>query len=309
MAKKIKQKKSGMIRRQQKKRHQKKIRRRSSMSSRNQNNHESSEKIEQLLSTLPTLAFEPELTDLKMNESELMDLLDKSLTETEIFSKLLTDSFISEFKSRLTQIVESNSEKSIKSILAQATQHQLENGEKSLYVSNPLLIAIFLKNKAATEGKEFELKDLTNEIKKFNERNEKALRNFTENLPDNEIANLNEESNEQFDGDIPSKKLLPVIEPSIYKKFLENLPHYKKQRIEDDLEVFLEDFQPPALEKWDNDLVKSFLEKWFIGNANPMKDDLESMHESLMYLFQFMNEENLLSKDFFNEVSHYLKKE
>lgn len=309
MAKKIKQKKSGMIRRQQKKRHQKKIRRRSSMSSRNQNNQESSEKIEQLLSALPTLAFEPELTDLKMNESELISLLNKSLTETEIFSKLLTDSFISEFKSRLTQIVESNPEKSIKSILAQATQHQLENGEKSLYVSNPLLIAIFLKNKAASEGNELEMKDLTNEIKKFNERNEKALRNFTENLPDNEIANLNEESNDQFDEYISPKKPLHLIEPSVYKKFLENLPLHKKQRIEDDLEVFLEDFQPPALEKWDNDLVKSFLEKWFIENANPMKEDLESMHESLIYLFQFMNEENLLSKDFINEVSQYLKKE
>ena len=55
--------------------------------------------------------------------------------------------------------------------------------------------------------------------------------------------------------------------------------------------------------------IESFQEKWFIENANPMEDDLESMHESLMHLFKFLNEEELLPKNFLNEVSTYLKKD
>ena len=248
-------------------------------------------------------------TDLKMNRSELMDLMTKSLTETEIFSKLLTDSFISDIKSRLTQIVESNPEKSLKSILARATQHQLENAEKSLYISNTLLIAIFLKNKASVEGNELILENLANEIKKFNERNEKALSNLTENLPDNESFNFNEEENEPFKEDMSTKTPLPVIEPSVYRKFLGHLPNQEKQRIEDDLDVFLEDFRPPPMDGWDKNLVKNFFENWFIENANPMEDDLEGMRESLMHLFKFLNTEKLISKIFFNEVSLYLKKD
>ena len=82
-----------------------------------------------------------------------------------------------------------------------------------------------------------------------------------------------------------------------------------KQRIEDDLDVFLEDFRPPPMEGWDKNLVKNFFENWFIENANPMEDDLEGMRESLMHLFKFLNTEKLISKIFFNEVSLYLKKD
>ena len=106
MAKKIKQKKSGMIRRQQKKRQQKKIRRRLSMPSRGQKNLDSSENIEQLLSILPTLAFEPEFVDLKMNESVMKVSLEKNMTEIDIFLKLLTDEFLLDLESRLTHSIE-----------------------------------------------------------------------------------------------------------------------------------------------------------------------------------------------------------
>ena len=308
MAKKIKQKKSGMIRRQQKKRQQKKIRRRLSMPSRAQNNQESSEKIEELLRVLPTLAFEPELIDLKMNKSEFKELLEKNMTEIDIFKKLLTDEFILDLDSRLTQLVELNPEKSIKSVLAKATQHQITKDEKMSYISNPFLIAIFLKTKAFVEGIELNLASLPKAIEAFNLRNEKILNDISENLPGNGVDNTDQKMHKNPNADELTKKIIPVIEQSFYKKLLERLPEQEKQRIEDDLDVFLVDFQPPPVTEWDLNLVKNFIDKWFIENANPMEDDLESMRKSLLNLFQFLVEEKLLQENFLEDFSNYLKK-
>jgi len=308
MAKKIKQKKSGMIRRQQKKRQQKKIRRRLSMPSRVQKNQESSEKIEQLLSVLPTLAFEPGLIDLGMNKSELKILLEKNMAEIDIFKKLLTDEFILELNSRLTQLVELNPEKSIKSVLAKATQHQIKNDEKKSYISNPLLIAIFLKTKASVEDIDLNLANLPDAIEKFNLRNEKIISNISQNLPGNESENIDQNIHESSNIDESTKKIIPVIEKSVYQKLLETIPVQEKQRIEDDLDVFLVDFQPPPLAEWDLNLVKDFIDKWFIKNANPMEEDIESMRESLLNLFQFLTLEKLLHENFLDDVTNYFKK-
>ena len=130
MAKKIKQKKSGMLRRRQQKRQKKKIQRRATMPSRRIQQQNSQENIEQLLSTLPTLAFEQELADLRMNESELKRLLENKHTETNIFLELITDEFVHDLDKRLATIEDLNPEKSIKSVLAKATRHQISNNEK-----------------------------------------------------------------------------------------------------------------------------------------------------------------------------------
>jgi len=50
-------------------------------------------------------------------------------------------------------------------------------------------------------------------------------------------------------------------------------------------------------------LIKNFLEKWFLENANPLEEDLVSMRESLLSLFNFLAKEDLLPDDFLNTVS------
>ena len=67
------------------------------------------------------------------------------------------------------------------------------------------------------------------------------------------------------------------------------------------------DFKPPPVADWNLDLIKYFVSKWFLENANPMEEDLESMRNSLLDLFQFLTEEKLLSEHFLQEVSQYLK--
>ena len=55
-------------------------------------------------------------------------------------------------------------------------------------------------------------------------------------------------------------------------------------------------------------MVKHFIGEWFLENANPLKEDLDSMRESLLNLFQFLDREELLQKGVFDQVSEFLEK-
>ena len=302
MAKKIKQKKSGMIRRQQQKRKKKMMQRRLAMPQKRTQQNNSQQNIEQLLSTLPTLAYEPELTDLRMSESEFGKLLENNYTEIEIFMALITEKFLVDLEKRLIKLEELNPEKSIKSLLAQATRHQIANNEKIPHLSNPLLITIFLKTRASIEGTSLDLTDLPAAMEEFNQRNDESIRNITENYKDDNEKNRFAEP----DNDKTFQKESTTIDPSVYKKYLELIPKNKHDQVEEDLDVFLVDFKPPPVAEWNLNLIKKFISEWFVENANPTNEDLESMRESLLNLFQYLTEEKLLSEKFLEEASQYL---
>jgi len=306
MAKKIKQKKSGMLRRRQQKRQKKKIQRRATMPSRRIQQHNSQENIEQLLSTLPTLAFEQELADLRMNESELKRLLENKHTETNIFLELITDEFVHDLDKRLATIEDLNPEKSIKSVLAKATRHQISNNEKTAYLSNPLLIAIFLKTRSAVEGFALDLEGLPTAIEEFNSRNAEIIHEFEENFQGIKRDPIEKDNFEELDSSDAMEDNIPALDQSVYKKYIKLAPKDEQDQIEDDLDVFLMDFKPPPVDDWDLDLIKHFISKWFLENANPMEEDIESMRKSLLDLFRFLNKEKLLSDQFLQEVSQYL---
>jgi len=102
--------------------------------------------------------------------------------------------------------------------------------------------------------------------------------------------------------------MFPPVDDEVYKKFLGLVPAENQERIEEDLEVFLVDFQPPNLKEWDSGMVKHFLGEWFVENANPLKEDLDSMRESLLSLFQFLDGEKLLPEGVLDQVSAFLEK-
>ena len=304
MAKKTKQKKSGMLKRQQQKRQSKMIRRRLAMPKRVSQQPGSTEQLEQLLSTLPTLAFEPELADLRMDKTELKTLLDSDSTEVDILMKLLTEDFIADLDQRLAQLEEANSEKSIKSVLAKATRHQIANSDKIPYLSNPVLIALFLKTRASFEGVELDLAGLPAEMEEFDKRNHEFIQELTDKLE----ASEKEETVAKTEEDLQEERI-PAIEENIYKKYIELVPSEKQEQVEEDLDVFLVDFHPPTVAEWDLKLVKRFMSKWFIENANPLEEDLDSMRESLLSLFQFLAEEKLLPDTLLAPATKYLQSE
>ena len=307
MAKKIKQKKSGMLKRQRQKRQSKMIRRRLAMPKRVPQQSGTTEQLEQLLSNLPTLAFESELADLRMDKTELKTLLDSDSTEVDILMKLLTEGFIADLDQRLEQLEEANSEKSIKSILAKATRHQIANSEKIPYLSNPVIIAIFLKTRTSIEGSELELAGLPAQMEEFDKRNHKFIQELTDKIEVSKKVDPLVESEEVLQEDDQQEVRIASIEENIYKKYIKLIPAAKLEQVEEDLDVFLVDFHPPTVAEWDLKLVKHFMSKWFIENANPLDEDLDSMRESLLSLFQFLAEEKLLPDTLLAPATKYLQ--
>ena len=307
MAKKTKQKKSGMLKRQKQKRQKKMIRRRQAMPKRVSQNHPQSEQIQQLLSTLPTLAFEPELLDLSMDKEKIKAMLESNRSEIDMLMELLTEEFISDLHQRLIKLEDVNPEKSIKSVLSKATRHQIENSEKISNLSNPLLIAIFIKTRATVESSILDIEELPKAMEEFEKRNHKFLEELTNKI---ENPSMDGTINENVESSDEKEKLLkhtPAIEENVYKRFIELLSEEKREKVEEDLDVFLVDFQPPPLAEWDLKLIKNFINKWFVENANPLEEDLYSMRESLLNLFQFLDAEKLLPENLINQTEMYLK--
>ena len=307
MAKIRKQKKSGMLRRQQQKRHNKMIRRRKTMPKRKPQ-LQNSPQFEQLLNALPTLAFEPELVDLSMDKARLMELMKEGQAEPDMLMDLLSEEFVSELDQRLALLEAAHSEKSIKSALAKATRHQLAESSKIPQISNPVIVAIFLKTRSALEDRELDLAGLPGAMKEFEQNNHEYIKLLTEKIQKGEKDDLVSFADDDHHVEENFEKRIPAVKEEVYRKFLDLVPAEKQERTEEDLEVFLVDFHPPNIKEWDSGMVKHFIGEWFVENANPLKEDLDSMRESLLNLFQFLNREELLPEGVFDQVSAFLEK-
>jgi hypothetical protein len=307
VAKIRKQKKSGMLKRQQQKRHKKMILRRKTMLKRKPQ-LQNSPQLEQLLNALPTLAFEPELVDLSMDKARLMELMKKGQTEPDMLMDLLSEEFVSELDQRLALLEAAHSEKSIKSALAKATRHQLAESSKIPQISNPVIVAIFLKTRSALEDRELDLAGLPGAMKEFEQNNHEYIKLLTEKIQKGEKDDLVSFADDDHHVEENFEKRIPAVKEEVYRKFLDLVPAEKQERTEEDLEVFLVDFHPPNIKEWDSGMVKHFIGEWFVENANPLKEDLDSMRESLLNLFQFLDREELLPGEVFDQVSAFLEK-
>ena len=296
-----------MLRRQQQKRHNKMIRRRKTMPKRKPQ-LQNSPQLEQLLNALPTLVFEPELVDLSMDKPRLLELISNDHSEPDILIALISEEFISELDRRLAKLEDTHSEKSIKHALAKATRHQLAESSKITHLSNPVIVAIFLKTRFSLEGRELDLAELPGAMKEFDNKNHEHIKLLNEQEQTEEKDDLVSAADEAIHAKEEVEKKIPPLEEEVYKKFLDLLPSEKLERTEEDLEVFLVDFQPPNIREWDYGMVKHFIGEWFLENANPLKEDLDSMRESLLILFQFLDREELLPEGVLDQVSAFLEK-
>ena len=296
-----------MLKRQQQKRHKKMILRRKTMLKRKPQ-LQNSPQLEQLLNALPTLAFEPELVDLSMDKARLMELMKKGQTEPDMLMDLLSEEFVSELDQRLALLEAAHSEKSIKSALAKATRHQLAESSKIPQISNPVIVAIFLKTRSALEDRELDLAGLPGAMKEFEQNNHEYIKLLTEKIQKGEKDDLVSFADDDHHVEENFEKRIPAVKDEVYRKFLDLVPAEKQERTEEDLEVFLVDFHPPNIKEWDSGMVKHFIGEWFVENANPLKEDLDSMRESLLNLFQFLDREELLPGDIFDQVSAFLEK-
>ena len=45
---------------------------------------------------------------------------------------------------------------------------------------------------------------------------------------------------------------------------------------------------------------------WFVKNANPLEEDLDSMRVSLLSLFRYLTKNELVKEDFLKQAENYL---
>jgi len=237
-----------------------------------------------------------------------MELMKNDHSEPDMLMDLLSEEFVSELDQRLAKLEATYSEKSIKSALAKATRHQLADSSKIPHLSNPVIVAIFLKTRSAVEGRELDLAGLPGAMKEFEQKNHEHIKLLTEQIQTGEKDELGSVADDEHDVEEEFEKRIPALEEEVYKKFLDLVPAEKQERTEEDLEVFLVDFQPPNIKEWDSGMVKHFIGEWFVENANPLKEDLDSMRESLLSLFQFLDGEKLLPEGVLDQVSAFLEK-
>ncbi|MGY8697331.1 MAG: hypothetical protein ACKVIP_01530, partial [bacterium] len=174
---------------------------------------------------------------------------------------------------------------------------------------NPVLIALFLKTRASVEGVELDLAGLPAQMEEFDKRNHEFIQELTDKIEASEKEETVAETEEDLQEDEQQEERTPAIEENIYKKYIKLVPAEKQEQVEEDLDVFLVDFHPPTVAEWDLKLVKRFMSKWFIENANPLEEDLDSMRESLLSLFQFLAEEKLLPGTLLAPATKYLQSE
>jgi len=221
---------------------------------------------------------------------------------------LISEEFISELDKKLEMLEVAHSEKSIKHALAKATRHQLAESSKIQYLSNPVIVAIFIKTRFSLEGRELDLEGLPRAIKEFEQKNHERIKLLTEEIQTDEKDEIVSAAVGGLHLGEEVEKNVPPLEEKVYKKFLDLVSAEKLERTEEDLEVFLVDFQPPNIREWDSGMVKHFIGEWFLENANPLQEDLNSMRESLLALFQFLDREELLADGILEQVSVFLEK-
>ena len=305
MAKKQKPKKAGMVRRKQQKQHQKNVQRRKNRLKRPASIN-SPKQLEKLLGTLPLLAFDPALDDLRMDVEAFKEHHEKlasaqktgALTDPLIFGKLIDEAFLQKLTDRLNEMEEDASPTSARGMLIRATLHQLENSAEIPHLANPLLVAIFLRTRADGLGEPLERDGIQQAMDEFEERNAEFLDHASEHpellktLGNFDTSEDSEDATSEEEVELPTLvERDPAVDLETLEAFWEQLQtesEEERERVEEDLELFLDDFAPPASAEWTPELIESFMSDWFLQNANPLEEDLDSMKGSLARFLEFL---------------------
>ena len=302
MAKKGKSKKAGMVRRQQQKQHKKALQRHKTIA-RRPGHSGSSQQLKQLLHALPRLAFAPELDDLRMDTQRLEALQQENLPEPIQVMRLLTPEFLDKLDQYLAQMEEGSGPQSSKHMLAKATRHQLENSEQIPHLSNPLLIALYLRTQAALQGSTLEADELYPGLRDFESRNNEFIEQIAEDpdLLKNAMLAL------EGEGVSTSEAATATAQGEGFFQSLSGQPETDARRIREDVELFLEDFEAPAPTEWTPATVGEFV-VWFMEEANPVQDDLQSIQSSLGAYLGFLASTGVLDSENATALQEELKR-
>ncbi len=328
MAKKAKKKKAGMLKRKQNKQTKKASQRRMH-ARRSPQNPSSQRELQKLLQKLPYLAYEEEFAEVQFDQQAIQDLRNGGSGDPEIIVALTTPEFISDMRSRLEEMEERVATQPQKALMVKGMLYSLD-GDQMPHVINPLIVAIYLKSKAALDGQELENSEILKAVAKYEENNEEMIGNIVEAIQ--AIQKMTDESNELSQdaeyiqetdgrvilGDMPGSnddviegtlegeptdvepEAPPSVDAEVLETYYDTLSDFDEEiqeRMQEDVEVFVEDYAttPPA--EWDARMVHRFMLTWFPNNLNPVADDFDSMRSSLDHFFKYLGEQGHISND------------
>ena len=310
MAKKVKPKKSGMVKRQEQKR-TKKAQYRRLTASRAPKQINSMKEAHKALAKLPTLAFSPELEDIQLDSQAIKESLDAGKSDPVILAELFAPELIAEIQRRVTVIEDDSAPQSPQNILAKATLYALESQSEIPVFANPLLIAIYLRSRATALGETMEVSEIIGAVDGYE-------RNYSELMAEmtNPDAHAHDHEHLETEYDEPSvvvsEKKEQFISKEILDQYFESLGEYpqdQQDRMQEDVEVFLDDYIQSPPEEWGTEMVEDFLGSWVPQNLNPMEDDLLSMQRTLNHFFEYLVKETLLSAESADKMFPLLKDE
>lgn len=303
MAKKTKKQKSGMLKRKQQKKVKKAIQRKRSATHSPQEPRNEKE-LHKLLSRIPILAYEPELNEMRFDQDALKDLIASDKNDPQILVELISPEIIQKFETSLKEMEERVEGQMQKSMMVKGIVYVLENQEMP-HFANSLIVAIYLKSKAEAQGESLEVSQILKAVSEYEKMNIETIEQMIEEGTKAAEALVVNEEVEDF---------APVKETQIdqalldeYYETLASLDDTEQERLQDDLEVFLDDYVTVPMTEWNADLLDDFLGTWFIQNLNPMIEDLESIQKSLERFFQFLADQEKIDKDISQKIIKVLQ--
>ncbi|MDP7630975.1 MAG: hypothetical protein QGF03_10465, partial [SAR324 cluster bacterium] len=169
--------------------------------------------------------------------------------------------------------------------------------------SNPLLIALYLRTQAALQGSTLEADELYPGLRDFESRNNEFIEQIAEDpdLLKNAMLAL------EGEGVSTSEAATATAQGEGFFQSLSGQPETDARRIREDVELFLEDFEAPAPTEWTPATVGEFV-VWFMEEANPVQDDLQSIQSSLGAYLGFLTSTGVLDSENATALQEELKR-
>jgi hypothetical protein len=314
MAKKKKQKKTGLQKRKQVKQQKRKARVQKVSTQKPSQKKLSMSKAKKFLAQVPKLVFEPELVDYAYSQDVLDEVAKTHEKVPDQIEAATTSDFLGELINRmkvLEQRVLTEQDEG-KHLMAKAMLYYMESDQAPSYF-NQLIVALYLRSSAKEGDEVFTEENIINAVDLYEEKWSEYLSTKSEGmdegagvLPETEYDDFEDiiEENASFSGFLS--------EFEIYHTDILSTESSVQERIVEDAEAFLNDYleekEVTSLDQIEGSIIHSFLATWFIQTMNATKEDMESMLVSLQSCFDFAKSSNQITEEKYQDVLRVLEK-
>ncbi|NQU66090.1 MAG: hypothetical protein HQ517_17665 [SAR324 cluster bacterium] len=318
MAKKKKIKKAGIAKRQQNKLQKKVAAKRKLQSKKPVQTQMTAAKVKQNLKNLPSLVFEPELESIAFPVDEVNRVIGEHEKTPDQIEAIATPEFIENLKTKhqemLIRFQKENDAN--KSMMVNAILYFMEQEEAPAFL-NQIVVAMFYRTLSHIQNPEVELglNELNQKLKEYDEIWADYLQEKTGGASVADSIQNGFPTQPSADGADEDEALLTLTASpfdTILSEFNEyltsesTLEEETRERTVEDVEVLLNDYceekEITRLEDLKARKIRNFLEGWFIRMMNPIKEDMETMINSLDLFFQFALQKEKIMADMGEDI-------